>query len=85
MKSHYYFLPAAGLSFALALANLAHGDETAAATPTQLVDALNGVFGKHPGTRAIHAKGVVFEGSFTPSRSAATISKAPHLQKIRYP
>jgi catalase len=54
-------------------------------TPTQLVDALNGVFGQHPGARAVHAKGIVLEGMFTPSRGASSISKAPHLQKTRVP
>lgn len=55
--------------------------DQATATPAQLVDALNGVFGQHPGFRAVHAKGIVLEGQFTPSPSAATISKAAHLQK----
>lgn len=50
-------------------------------TPVQLVDALNGVFGVHPGARAVHAKGVVLEGTFKASSSAASISKAAHLQK----
>ena len=54
-------------------------------TPEQLVDALNGVFGKHPGARAVHAKGIVLEGSFMPSRTASTISKAPHLQHTAVP
>ncbi|RQR36459.1 catalase [Burkholderia sp. Bp9143] len=49
-------------------------------TPVQLVDALNGVFGKHPGARAVHAKGIVLEGSFVPGAAARTISKAPHFQ-----
>ncbi|AIO43921.1 catalase family peroxidase [Burkholderia cenocepacia] len=49
-------------------------------TPTQLVDALNGVFGKHQGARAVHAKGIVLEGQFTPSPAARTVSKAPHFQ-----
>ncbi|GLQ88246.1 catalase family peroxidase [Dyella flagellata] len=49
-------------------------------TPTHLVDALNGVFGKHPGARAVHAKGIVLEGTFTPSPAASSISKASHLQ-----
>ncbi|AOJ42446.1 catalase [Burkholderia lata] len=49
-------------------------------TPTQLVDALNGVFGKHPGARAVHAKGIVLEGRFTPSTEAPTVSKAVHFQ-----
>lgn len=56
------------------------------ATPEQLVDALNGVFGKQqPGVRAVHAKGVVLEGLFAPSNSASSVSKAPHLQKTSVP
>jgi catalase len=50
-------------------------------TPDQMVDALNAVFGKHPGDRPVHAKGVVFEGTFTPSAQVASLSKAAHLQK----
>ncbi|MEX3947790.1 catalase family peroxidase [Paraburkholderia sp. EG287B] len=49
-------------------------------TPVQLVDALNGVFGKHPDARAVHAKGIVLEGTFTPSAAAPGVSKAPHFQ-----
>jgi catalase len=51
----------------------------------QLVDAFNGVFGVHPGVRANHAKGVVLEGVFTPEASAASVSKAAHLQKQKKP
>ena len=47
----------------------------------QLVDAFNKVFGVHPGKRANHPKGVVLEGAFVPSASAASLSKATHLQK----
>ena len=47
----------------------------------QLVDAFNGVFGVHPGMRANHPKGIVLEGTFTPTASAASVSKAAHLQK----
>jgi len=53
--------------------------------PEQLVDAFNGVFGVHPGVRANHAKGVVLEGVFTPNASAASVSKAAHLQKKKTP
>jgi catalase len=53
--------------------------------PEQLVDAFNGVFGVHPGARANHAKGVILEGTFTPSASAASVSKAAHLQKQKTP
>jgi catalase len=51
----------------------------------QLVDAFNAVFGVHPGIRANHAKGVVLEGTFTPSASAASLTKAAHLQKRKTP
>ena len=51
----------------------------------QLVDALNGVFGVHPRLRSNHPKGVVLEGTFTPSASAASVSKAAHLQKKKEP
>src|SRR5438132_8117498 len=53
--------------------------------PEQIVDAFNGVFGVHPGARSNHAKGVVVEGTFTPSASAASVSKAAHLQKQKTP
>ncbi len=48
--------------------------------PEQIVDTMNALFGKHPGFRAAHAKGIVCEGEFTPAASAATLSTAPHLQ-----
>jgi catalase len=50
--------------------------------PVALVDALNGVSGgPHKGYRANHAKGVMVEGVFTPSPTAAAFSKAPHFKK----
>ena len=48
-------------------------------TPVQVVDALNGVFGKQAQGRAIHAKGVVLEGSFTALPAAHSLSRAPHF------
>jgi catalase len=48
-------------------------------TPTALVDAMNGLFGKQTYGRAIHAKGIVLEGVFTPSRGATAITTAKHL------
>src|SRR5207253_9591843 len=53
--------------------------------PEQTVDAFNGVFGVHPKARSNHAKGVLLEGTFTPSASAASVSKAAHLQKQKSP
>lgn len=55
------------------------------ATPMEQVDALNAVFGRHPGFRPAHAKGVILKGVFTPNASAASISKATHLQKKKVP
>ena len=49
--------------------------------PADLVGALNGVFGVHPGTRAGHAKGFCLTGQFTPAPEAAALSKAPHFAK----
>lgn len=51
----------------------------------QAVDALNGVWGLHPGFRSNHAKGVVLEGEFAPSPSAASVTTAVHLQKQERP
>jgi len=55
-------------------------------TPEQLVDALNGVFGKQqPGVRAVHAKGINLDGVFRASESARSVSKAPHFQQTGVP
>jgi catalase len=50
-------------------------------TPTDLVDALNGLFGKHAGDRAAHTKGICLTGTFTPSADAPKLSKAAHFAK----
>ena len=49
--------------------------------PDQLVDALNGVFGKHAGDRAAHTKGTCLTGKFTPSPDAPGLSKAPQFAR----
>jgi catalase len=49
--------------------------EPATATPPQMVDALRTAFGTHH-ARAVHAKGVILEGTFTPSAEAKKLSKA---------
>jgi catalase len=47
----------------------------------EIVDALNAVNGgAHPGFRAVHAKGTVCRGTFTPTPEAAGLSRAAHLQ-----
>jgi catalase len=49
------------------------------AQPEELVDGLNGVFGKHAGKRAAHAKGICVKGTFTPTPEAATLTKSPQF------
>jgi catalase len=49
------------------------------------VDALNAIFGIHPGYRAVHAKGIVCEGTFTPDAAAASLSRAPLFQRDSVP
>jgi len=53
--------------------------DTLKSSPKDLVDALHTAFGEHQ-ARAVHAKGIFFEGTFTPSKDAATITIAKHLQ-----
>lgn len=63
-----------GLALAVAAVGPGRAQETSTAEKT--VDAMNKLWGQHPGFRANHAKGVVVEGSFTPSKDAAALSKA---------
>jgi len=47
----------------------------------EIVDALTAVNGgPHPGFRAVHAKGTVCRGTFTPTAEASRLSRAAHLQ-----
>ncbi len=48
----------------------------APSTAVRTVDTMNKLWGRHPGLRANHARGVVAEGSFTPTPDAATVSMA---------
>jgi hypothetical protein len=69
----------AGLGLAAALGTAAAPGTAAAqeaALATQIVDAMNKVYGVHPGFRANHAKGVVAEGFFKAAPEAARLSKA---------
>ncbi|HXU71777.1 MAG TPA: catalase family peroxidase [Polyangia bacterium] len=47
----------------------------------RIVDAINGVFGAQQRNRAIHAKGIVLDATFTPHPGARELSRAPHLQR----
>lgn len=53
-------------------------------SPQKLVDALHFAFGTHR-ARAVHAKGIILEGTFTPSTEAAGITSAVHFKKGQLP
>jgi catalase len=56
-----------------------------ALAPEQAVDAANQVFGRHPGHRALHAKGVLLRGSFAPAAGVRSLTRAAHLQGASVP
>jgi len=51
----------------------------------QLLEALDALFGLHPGFRPAHAKGLMCSGTFTPSREAAILTRAPHANRPSTP
>ena len=50
------------------------------ATFERMVDALNGVHGRHEGVRAAHAHGICARGTFTATPEAKRLTRAPHMQ-----
>lgn len=46
----------------------------------EIAEVMFQIAGDHPGYRPVHAKGIVCQGTFTPSKEAATISRAAHFQ-----
>lgn len=51
-----------------------------ALSPEQEIDAVNGVFGRHPGYRALHAKGILCKGTFVALPEAASLTRAVHMR-----
>jgi catalase len=51
----------------------------------QLLDALDKLSGLHPGFRPAHAKGLMCSGTFTPSPTAAKLTRAPHASNPSTP
>jgi catalase len=64
----------------IALSGLKAQDSAQVYSPKQLVEAFHAAFGEHH-ARAVHAKGIILEGRFTPDAGAAALTKAAHLQK----
>jgi catalase len=49
-------------------------------TPRGAVDAAQSAFGRHPGSRALHAKGILCAGTFTATPEARSLTTAGHMQ-----
>jgi catalase len=49
-------------------------------TPQEATAAEHAAFGRHPGFRALHAKGIVLAGTFAATPEAANVTTAAHLQ-----
>src|SRR5712692_3341057 len=60
-------------------------DEKLIALSQDLLQQFDTIFGLHPGFRPAHAKGALLKGTFTPSTGAASLSRAPHLNRESTP
>lgn len=54
-------------------------------TSEELVAQFHDIFGKHPGFRATHARGILIKGVFNPSAEAKDLSSAPHFNSPSTP
>jgi catalase len=60
-------------------------DEKLLALSEDLLKQLETLFGQHPGFRPAHAKGTVLTGTFTPSKGADSLTRAPHIVNASTP
>ena len=60
-------------------------DEKIVQLANELLGQLHAMFGAHPGFRAAHAKGMMLSGTFTPSRAAVSLTRAPHITRNSTP
>ena len=60
-------------------------DEKVVRLANDLLAQMNTIFGLHPGFRAVHAKGMMLSGTFTPSRDAVSLTRAPHVTRNSTP
>ncbi|OBG25451.1 catalase family peroxidase [Mycobacterium sp. E3198] len=54
-------------------------------TPDDAIDAIRGTGGAQPGSRALHAKGALYRGTFTATPEASGLSRAKHLDGSTVP
>ncbi len=61
--------------------------KTNPATPIakEALQAFDNLNGPQPGYRPAHAKGILLAGTFTPSKDAAGVTRAPHIQRTSTP
>jgi len=60
-------------------------DEKVVQLANELVKIFQTIAGKNPGYRPAHAKGILFVGTFAPAREAASLTRAPHIQRKSTP
>jgi len=60
-------------------------DERIVALSQDLLQVFDTIFGLHPGFRPAHAKGAMLKGTFTPSPGAASLTRAPHVNRKSTP
>jgi len=60
-------------------------DEKLIALSQDLLQQFDTIFGLHPGFRPAHAKGTMLTGKFTPAPAAATLTRAPHINRESTP
>ena len=60
-------------------------DEKLIALGNEFIALFDSLFGLHPGFRPAHAKGILLRGTFTPTREAASLTRAPHATRESTP
>jgi catalase len=56
-------------------------DERVVKLANELIAQFDTIFGLHPGFRPAHAKGLLLDGTFTPSPQALSLTRAPHITR----
>jgi catalase len=60
-------------------------DERVVKLAGELIAQFDALFGLHPGFRPAHAKGLLLNGTFTPSPRALSLTRAPHVTRPSTP
>lgn len=70
---------------ALSLCMPLPSDQKLLSLSENLLKQFDSIFGLHPGFRPAHAKGILLTGTFTPSRDAGPLTRAPHITRDSTP